>query len=168
MNTNFHRVAVVGAGAMGQGIAQMCAQAGSKVWVHDVAFGAAEKACQAIFLQWQKLLDKSRVTAAEVAQWQERLHSATSLHELADCDLVIEAVVENMAIKTPTPEPFCWAAFLQPSASDESRGSHRRFGYARRRLPATGAFCVGHGSSTGSRQGHARVYRESRWPRLWH
>ena len=46
MNTNFHRVAVVGAGAMGQGIAQMCAQAGSKVWVHDVASGAAEKACQ--------------------------------------------------------------------------------------------------------------------------
>ena len=100
MNTNFHRVAVVGAGAMGQGIAQMCAQAGAGVWVHDVAPGAAEKACQAILLQWQKLQDKGRLTAADTAQLQERLHPATSLRDLADCDLVIEAVVENMAIKT--------------------------------------------------------------------
>jgi len=79
MNTNFHRVAVVGAGAMGQGIAQMCAQAGAGVWVHDVAPGAAEKACQAIFLQWQKLQDKGRLTAADTAQLQERLQPATSL-----------------------------------------------------------------------------------------
>ena len=100
MNTNFHRVAVVGAGAMGQGIAQMCAQAGAQVLVHDVASGAAEKACQAIVLQWKKSQDKGRLTAVDTAQWQDRLHPTASLNDLSACDLVIEAVVENMAIKT--------------------------------------------------------------------
>jgi 3-hydroxybutyryl-CoA dehydrogenase len=100
MNTNFHRVAVVGAGAMGQGIAQMCAQAGAQVLVHDVAPGAAQKACQAIVLQWEKLQDKGRLTAADTAQLQERLHPAASLNDLSACDLVIEAVVENLTVKT--------------------------------------------------------------------
>jgi 3-hydroxybutyryl-CoA dehydrogenase len=100
MNTNFHRVAVVGAGAMGQGIAQMCAQAGARVLVHDVSPGAAEKACQAIFMQWQRSQDKGRLTAAEMGQLQDRLKATASLQELSSCDLVIEAVVENMAIKT--------------------------------------------------------------------
>ncbi|NBX62692.1 MAG: 3-hydroxyacyl-CoA dehydrogenase, partial [Betaproteobacteria bacterium] len=66
MNTHFQQVAVVGAGAMGQGIAQMCAQAGAQVLVHDVAPGAAAKACQAIGAQWLKLQDKGRLTSQDV------------------------------------------------------------------------------------------------------
>jgi 3-hydroxybutyryl-CoA dehydrogenase len=100
MNTHFQQVAVVGAGAMGQGIAQMCAQAGAQVLVHDVAPGAAAKACQAIGAQWLKLQDKGRLTAQDVTQFQNRLHPATELKDLSACHLVIEAVVENTAIKT--------------------------------------------------------------------
>ena len=100
MNTHFQQVAVVGAGAMGQGIAQMCAQAGAQVLVHDVAPGAAAKACQAIGAQWLKLQDKGRLTSQDVTQFQNCLHPATELKDLSACNLVIEAVVENTAIKT--------------------------------------------------------------------
>ncbi len=99
MNKHFQQVAVVGAGAMGQGIAQMAAQAGAAVLVHDVAVGAADKACASIRAQWQKMLDKGRLSAAELDSLQQRLSAASQLGELAACDLVIEAVVENTGVK---------------------------------------------------------------------
>ena len=99
MNKHFQQVAVVGAGAMGQGIAQMAAQAGAAVFVHDVAAGAADKACASIRAQWQKMLDKGRLSAAELDSLQQRLSAASQLGELAACDLVIEAVVENTGVK---------------------------------------------------------------------
>jgi len=73
MNKHFQQVAVVGAGAMGQGIAQMAAQAGASVLVHDVAAGAADKACAAILAQWKKMLDKGRLSVAELDTLQQRL-----------------------------------------------------------------------------------------------
>ncbi len=99
MNTNFQFVAVIGAGAMGQGIAQMAAQTGARVKLHDVSPGAADKACQAIHVQWQKMRDKDRLSAAEFEALKVRLSAATGLSELAVCDLLIEAVVENTGIK---------------------------------------------------------------------
>ena len=99
MNKHFQQVAVVGAGAMGQGIAQMAAQAGAAVLVHDVAAGAADKACTSIRAQWQKMLDKGRLSAAELDSLQQRLSAASQLGELGACDLVIEAVVENTGVK---------------------------------------------------------------------
>ena len=99
MNKHFQQVAVVGAGAMGQGIAQMAAQAGASVLVHDVASGAADKACAAILAQWKKMLDKGRLSVAELDSLQQRLSAAKQLNELAESDLVIEAVVENTGIK---------------------------------------------------------------------
>jgi len=99
MNKHFQQVAVVGAGAMGQGIAQMAAQAGAAVFVHDVAAGAADKACASIRAQWQKMLDKGRLSAAELDSLQQRLSPASQLSELAESDLVIEAVVENTGVK---------------------------------------------------------------------
>jgi 3-hydroxybutyryl-CoA dehydrogenase len=99
MNTHFHFVAVIGAGAMGQGIAQMAAQTGARVKLHDVAPGAADKACQAIRVQWQKMRDKDRLSAVEFDALQARLSAASGLSELAACDLLIEAVVENTGIK---------------------------------------------------------------------
>jgi len=99
MNTHFQFVAVIGAGAMGQGIAQMAAQTGARVKLHDVAPGAADKACQAIRVQWQKMRDKDRLSAVEFDALQARLSAASGLSELAACDLLIEAVVENTGIK---------------------------------------------------------------------
>jgi len=99
MDTQFKQVAVVGAGAMGQGIAQMAAQAGANVRLYDVSPGAADKATTSIRLQWQKMLGKGRLTAAEFDALQKQLLPVGQLTELAVCDLVIEAIIENAGIK---------------------------------------------------------------------
>jgi 3-hydroxybutyryl-CoA dehydrogenase len=90
---------IVGAGAMGRGIAQIAAQAGSSVILFDTQSGAAVAAQKAIFTQWDKMCEKGRLDDTQVAQLKARLMCAESLAALADCDLVIEAVVERLDIK---------------------------------------------------------------------
>ena len=99
MNTSFQQIGVVGAGAMGQGIAQIATQAQAQVQVFDVIAGAAEKACAKVRAQWQQLQEKGRLTTEQVADSSRRLSHAEHLHDLQRCDLVIEAVVENLAVK---------------------------------------------------------------------
>ncbi len=99
MQTSYRTVGVAGAGAMGRGIAQIAAQAGSTVRLYDSHAGALAKARDALFSQWDRLLDKGRMEAAEVAACKGRLVTAGSLHELADCDLVVEAIVEQLTAK---------------------------------------------------------------------
>ena len=84
---------------MGQGIAQLAAQALSHVVVFDVIPGAAEKACDAVRLQWQKLQEKGRLTTAQVTSYSQHLRFAEHLHDLNQSALVIEAVVENISVK---------------------------------------------------------------------
>ena len=99
MTLAFEQVAVIGAGAMGRGIAQIAAQAGSQVWLYDTQPEAISRARDAVFQQWDKLLDKGRLTTASVAAYKNRLFGASSLQDLARCDLVVEAVVEKLEIK---------------------------------------------------------------------
>lgn len=100
MNTShFPTVGVVGAGAMGRGIAQVAAQAGSTVKLFDAAPGAAGEACVAIRVQWERLVEKGRLDATARDAQAARLYAADSLDALADCDLVIEAVVERLEVK---------------------------------------------------------------------
>lgn len=95
----FLRVGVVGAGAMGRGIAQIAAQAGSQVQLVDAAPGQAQAAVQTVLAQWDKVLAKGRMDAAEREALSTRLQPADDLAALADCDLVIEAIVEKLDIK---------------------------------------------------------------------
>ena len=95
----FPRVGIVGTGAMGRGIAQLAAQAGSQVWLLDVQPGAAEAARSAIAQQWQRLADKGRMDAAQVAAQTDRLQVAASVADLAQCGLVVEAIVERLDAK---------------------------------------------------------------------
>ena len=95
----FSTVGIVGTGAMGRGIAQIAAQAGSRVMLFDAAPDAANKARTAISQQWTKLVEKGRVTEFEAASRGARLHVAASMHDLARCDLVVEAIVENLKVK---------------------------------------------------------------------
>ena len=95
----FTRVGIVGTGAMGRGIAQLAAQAGSQVWLLDVQPGAAEAARSAIAQQWQRLADKGRMDAAQVAAQTARLQVAASVADLAQCGLVVEAIVERLDAK---------------------------------------------------------------------
>jgi 3-hydroxybutyryl-CoA dehydrogenase len=99
MTVTFPKVAVVGAGAMGRGIAQVAAQAGSIVRLYDTQAQAVEKARGEVASQWTRLQEKGRMDAAQVQACKERLQPAAALAELADCDLVVEAIVERLDVK---------------------------------------------------------------------
>ena len=84
---------------MGQGIAQIAAQAGSTVKIFDMQTEAIEKALKNVAAQWDKLAEKGRITSEQVAQYKANLQSVEFLGELGDCDLIIEAIVERLDIK---------------------------------------------------------------------
>jgi 3-hydroxybutyryl-CoA dehydrogenase len=99
MQTLYTSVGVVGAGAMGRGIAQIAAQAGSTVLLHDTQPDAVARALQDIGSQWDRLAAKGRMDAALVQACKDRLRPADQLQDLAGCGLVIEAVVERLDVK---------------------------------------------------------------------
>lgn len=97
--TTYRIVGIVGAGAMGRGIAQIAAQAGSTVRLYDTQPEAVQRAIADIGAQWDRLQHKGRLDAAAVQGHKERLQPAGALAELADCDLVVEAIVERLDVK---------------------------------------------------------------------
>ena len=99
MNIAFRQVAVIGAGAMGRGIAQLAAQAGSHVYLYDSQADASLKAKDAVHLVWDSLVVKGRLDAATVANYKSNLKTASSLQDLKHCELIVEAVVEQLDIK---------------------------------------------------------------------
>jgi 3-hydroxybutyryl-CoA dehydrogenase len=92
-------VGVVGAGTMGNGIAQVFAQAGFRVQLVDVAQPMLDRATQTIEKSLVKFVEKGRLTAAARDAALGRLATGTSLELLADADLVVEAIVERAATK---------------------------------------------------------------------
>ncbi|MEN1967603.1 3-hydroxybutyryl-CoA dehydrogenase [Lentibacillus sp. N15] len=93
------KVMVIGAGQMGSGIAQVCAQSGFDVYLNDMNEQALEKGIQSIETLLIRAVDKQRISETEKTQTLNRLHASTTLADAANCDLVIEAVVENMDVK---------------------------------------------------------------------
>ena len=81
MNTQYNIVGVVGAGAMGRGIAQIAAQAGSRVLLFDNSPTACEKAIAAVHEQWDKLAAKGRLTPEQVQANKSHLQIAAALDE---------------------------------------------------------------------------------------
>lgn len=92
-------IAVVGAGAMGAGIAQIAAAAGHPVKLLDNRPGAAAKAIEGIRAQFAKLAEKGKMDAVEAKMASERLLPVEQLADLADVALVVEAIVENLEAK---------------------------------------------------------------------
>ncbi|MBA4328815.1 MAG: 3-hydroxyacyl-CoA dehydrogenase [Polaromonas sp.] len=99
MNALYKTVGIVGTGAMGRGIAQLAAQAGSLVKLFDTQADAAGKARDALAIQWDKLVAKGRLDDATAADYKARLVPVDTLQALGDCDLVVEAVVERLDVK---------------------------------------------------------------------
>ncbi|MBA4266840.1 MAG: 3-hydroxyacyl-CoA dehydrogenase, partial [Comamonadaceae bacterium] len=99
MQAIFETAGIVGTGAMGRGIAQMAAQAGSRVMLFDVQAGAADAARSALHATWQKLVEKGKMDAGSMQTCMERLTVAQNLADLAPCTLVIEAIVEKLEVK---------------------------------------------------------------------
>lgn len=99
MKPIFSNVGIIGAGAMGRGIAQIAVQAGSTVLLYDMQADATRAAQTAVFSQWDKLCEKGRLNAAQIDLYKSRLQCATTLVSLAGCDLIVEAVVERLDVK---------------------------------------------------------------------
>ncbi len=92
-------VAVIGAGAMGSGIAQVAALAGHKVQLHDTRFGAADAAKAGIAATLGKLAAKGRIAQADADAAVGRITSVVALPDACVARLVVEAIVEDAAAK---------------------------------------------------------------------
>ena len=92
-------IAVVGTGAMGAGIAQVAAAAGHRVKLLDARPDAADRAIAGIRAQFAKMAEKGKLTAAAAEAAGQHLIPASSLADLADAALVVEAIVENLEAK---------------------------------------------------------------------
>ena len=93
------RIAVIGAGAMGAGIAQVAAQAGHPVLLLDNRPGAAAQAIAGIDRQLGKRVDNGKLSAESRSATLAHLQAVEAIEALADCELIIEAIVENLEVK---------------------------------------------------------------------
>jgi 3-hydroxybutyryl-CoA dehydrogenase len=93
------KVGVVGCGLMGAGIAQTCVQAGYETVVREVNRQLLDKGLSRIYDAWNTMSRKGKLTPEQVEANRARLHGTLELADFADCDLVIEAVLENMEEK---------------------------------------------------------------------
>ncbi len=92
-------VGVVGAGLMGSGIAQTCAQSGYKTIVREINQPLLDKGLGRIYDAWETMAKKGKLTTEQVQQNRAHLHGTLDFADFADCDIVIEAVIENMEEK---------------------------------------------------------------------
>ena len=93
-------VGVVGAGQMGNGIAHVAAQSGLRVVMRDLDDKLVQRGLATVDRNLQRGVDKGRMSAEDKAQVLKRIRGTTNLRDLADCDFVVEAVVENAEVKT--------------------------------------------------------------------
>jgi 3-hydroxybutyryl-CoA dehydrogenase len=96
---NIQNIGVIGAGQMGNGIAHVFAQAGFSVLMQDITEAFAVKGVATIDKNLQRGVDKGKLTAEEKGAVLRRIRITTSLEDLADCDLVIEAATEKWEVK---------------------------------------------------------------------
>jgi len=95
----FQRVGVIGAGQMGAGIAQVFAAAGIHVRLYDASEMALAKGLAGIKTSLEKFASKGKLTPDAAAAAHARIEPAARVASLKDCDLVVEAVIEDLAIK---------------------------------------------------------------------
>ncbi|WP_408956015.1 3-hydroxyacyl-CoA dehydrogenase family protein [Natroniella sp. ANB-PHB2] len=93
------KIAVIGAGTMGSGIAQISAQAGFEVIIRDLKEDYLEKGLTKIKKNLDKATKKGLIDSEEKENVLDNINLTTNIEELADVDLVIEAIVENLEIK---------------------------------------------------------------------
>jgi 3-hydroxybutyryl-CoA dehydrogenase len=99
MAQGIRTVGVVGAGTMGRGIVQLYAQAGLVVRCLDAQDGAAAKAVDYALGMIAKAVEKGRITAEAYERMRGSVHAARGIADLADCDVVVEAIVEDLEAK---------------------------------------------------------------------
>ncbi|MEQ8200381.1 MAG: 3-hydroxyacyl-CoA dehydrogenase NAD-binding domain-containing protein [Syntrophomonadaceae bacterium] len=92
-------IGVLGAGIMGSGIAQVMAEVGYQVIVNDISDQMLDKATKDMQKNWQKAVDKQKITAEQMTEYLNKVVFSSTITSLKDADMVIEAVAENMALK---------------------------------------------------------------------
>jgi 3-hydroxybutyryl-CoA dehydrogenase len=93
------KVGVVGCGLMGSGIAQVCAASGFTTVVCEVSQGLVDKGLKGIDKNLARLAEKGTITAAVQGEIRGRLKGTTSVDDLKDADLIVEAIIENLPAK---------------------------------------------------------------------
>jgi 3-hydroxybutyryl-CoA dehydrogenase len=94
-----HKVGVVGCGLMGSGIAQVAAQAGFPVVVREVHRELVDKGLKSIEKNLSRLVEKGAITDAAKNEIRGRLRGTTALEDLKDCDVIVEAIIEQLPAK---------------------------------------------------------------------
>jgi len=92
-------VAIIGSGTMGSGIAQVAATSGCTVKIYDTNEQALQKSKQSLEVTLSKLVEKAKIDENEKNRIQNAISYVNTLQELADSNLVIEAIIENLEIK---------------------------------------------------------------------
>ena len=98
--TDIRTIGVIGAGTMGNGIAQVCAAAGYNVLLQDLSAEALDRARRTMEGSLARLVKKGTLTQDQVDDTLGRITTATNLDLMADRDIVIEAIVERLEVKT--------------------------------------------------------------------
>jgi len=93
------KVGVVGCGLMGSGIAQVCAAAGFETVVREVAPALVEKGLKGIEKNLARLVEKGTISESVKGEIRGRLKGTTAVEDLKNCDLVIEAIIEQLPAK---------------------------------------------------------------------
>jgi 3-hydroxybutyryl-CoA dehydrogenase len=106
------QVGIIGAGTMGNGIAQVCAAAGLGVTMVDISDAAVARGLATVSGSLDRLVKKEKLTAAEKEATLSRIMATTDKAKLAPCDLVIEAATENEELKVKILKDIC--ATLNP------------------------------------------------------
>ena len=94
------QIGVIGAGTMGNGIAQTFAMAGYPVILQDISDQSLERGLGTIKKSLDRLVKRERITADAATAALEHVSTSTAISDLGDCDLVVEAIVENIEIKS--------------------------------------------------------------------
>ncbi|MCY0979185.1 3-hydroxyacyl-CoA dehydrogenase NAD-binding domain-containing protein [Chryseobacterium wangxinyae] len=93
-------IGIIGAGTMGIGIAQVAATNGCKVWVYDANAKQVETATVGLEKTLTRLVDKQKISSEKMVEILSNISIATELKDFEDCELIIEAIIENKEIKT--------------------------------------------------------------------
>lgn len=96
---DIRKIGVVGCGLMGAGIVELCSRAGFEVVVREIEQTFLEKGLNNVYKSMSRAVEKGRMTQVDMDSARSRISGTVLLADLADCDVVIEAAVEAMAVK---------------------------------------------------------------------
>ena len=93
------KIGIIGAGAMGSGIAQVAAMAGNDVKIYDAHDVAIKQSLNGIRQNLHRLAEKGKISILRASEIYNKITTTERLHGLGGCDLIIEAIIEDLAVK---------------------------------------------------------------------